>query len=441
MSYSSSIKQIGIVLSGLVASAFVTATPTLGETIKGTFRFADANPTSGAVQLRPIAFANVEIWRFAPRSGIWTWNLDATTTTDANGSFSQPMNFVANGVVYGVKAFATNYGATVWPNDALHTVPFHRQPGQPGVIINQTVASSSDELDFSFDFADTDSSQHFNLADTVRRGFDYALLRRDPAETDALPPANVQPTSVSGSWYNPAFDTVVINSSDVFEDFLILHEYAHFLEEQISSFGWIASIHDGCEARDGFGKLINSAEHAWMEGFANYFSRSVQLTLPPGTFQGSSSFGTLNLSELENQPSPCTTVATAFTGDMIENRVAGTLWDLFDQPGDPATVSEAHDTIARKDVEIFQIFDRELDILGVGPTISQFHNAWIARGLDHPALDRVFVKHGIPEPADCAHWGEPGDVPVPGDYNGNGKIDAAVWRPSTGMWYIRIDPR
>ena len=36
-----------------------------------------------------------------------------------------------------------------------------------------------------------------------------------------------------------------------------------------------------------------------------------------------------------------------------------------------------------------------------------------------------------------ASWGVSGDQPVPGDYGDDGRTDMAVWRPSTGQWYLR----
>ena len=36
----------------------------------------------------------------------------------------------------------------------------------------------------------------------------------------------------------------------------------------------------------------------------------------------------------------------------------------------------------------------------------------------------------------ATNWGVDTDIPVPGDYDADGKTDIAVWRPGNGTWYI-----
>ena len=41
----------------------------------------------------------------------------------------------------------------------------------------------------------------------------------------------------------------------------------------------------------------------------------------------------------------------------------------------------------------------------------------------------------------AVQWGAWGDVPTPADYNGDGKADIAVYRPSEAVWYLRTSGR
>jgi hypothetical protein len=47
-----------------------------------------------------------------------------------------------------------------------------------------------------------------------------------------------------------------------------------------------------------------------------------------------------------------------------------------------------------------------------------------------------FVKRSSNGSEVSRQWGTAGDWPVPGDYDGDSLTDFAVWRPSSGIWFV-----
>lgn len=400
--------RLKLTLAIAVLGVLFVAAPAGAETITGTFRFQDRSTATSPptwTTPRPIVSAKVEVWSCAPIFGACPfWGRDATTTTDATGSISVPLVFRGGGRIYAVRVYATNPAVEVWPKILVPTEPYWQEPGQPdNAIINRTVLAAGDTLDFSYDFVEFWSAAHFNIADALLVGRTYADANRDPAETDTLGQVKVQPTSAwpGTDFFNPVTNTITVVGSDMFEDFTLLHEYAHFLQNEISTFVPIPSLHDGCFARMiGTGTPINSEEHAWMEGFADYFSAVVR-TLNPGRVEGTAGRGTPSNAVLENPVGTiaatpaCAGVTTSFAGDQIELLAAGALWDLFDRPTDPGSAGEAADTLTRFDMQIFRIFDRELGT-GAWPRMRDLRVGWLNRGLPASALGRIWTLNTLP---------------------------------------------
>ena len=53
-----------------------------------------------------------------------------------------------------------------------------------------------------------------------------------------------------------------------------------------------------------------------------------------------------------------------------------------------------------------------------------------------PSTGMWFIRQSGSPTSLSVQWGLAGDVPVPADYDGDGKSDVAVYRPSAGIWYI-----
>jgi hypothetical protein len=53
-----------------------------------------------------------------------------------------------------------------------------------------------------------------------------------------------------------------------------------------------------------------------------------------------------------------------------------------------------------------------------------------------PSTGNWYVLGGTGSSQTTYGWGTSGDIPVPGDYDGDGKTDFSVFRPSTGVWWI-----
>jgi hypothetical protein len=459
-----------LVVIGIVSvAASVAPELALAERVTAKLEFAD-----GTGSPAPIRRARVEIWR---KYGLF-WHHDYTTSTNDDGKldFTVPASDYVPGALFGLRVYAVNEAAVVHfrdrPAEAMYAQP--GTPGRPDVASQLPTMGPTTPLDFSYEFTDLATVAYYNAADALLYGRDYALARR--AERDPIKPIHVSVDSAN-TFYDPSLDWLRINPGFLLalNDLVVLHEYAHALEDQLSTFGpAIATWHDGCNVQLGqHGAHAESLDFAWMEGFAGYFAQAVartyntdktRITGPAGDYGVGVSMGTPPVERLES-PS-CSSGAPSHSGEWLERFVGGALWDLVDDSG----ASEPADRLCGKDGAVFSIFDLELQRRP--PNIWTFTKAWIDRGFDLPPLLSIYnaLRIVVPKPmallyfsssvaADPAVWrasngawlidgnptygpsrtlGIPRDIPVPADYDGDQLIDAAVWRPSTREWQVRL---
>lgn len=355
----------------------------LPDVVAGKLTYTDTEDPAGVVTFdRPIIGCRVQVWR----AGVIT----TTTETDNDGRFSVFVPRMPDGTQTRLVVYATNAAAQVLGEVGPFFMPTASQPSSGGSTF------------FSKNFDHRYEVRSFNAAQNIRLAYNFAHARRDPNETEVIPIVDVSfiDHDAAGTRYNHPASSLLIHHNDSSRDLVIMHEYAHFLEDKIGSFLLLPSYHDTCFTSqrclipeqcanlEGTSRtqLINSPENAWMEGFADYFAMAVKRANPAAQFNLAAG-GTMTESELNN-PGPCLAVGReAFDGhiidgEMVEKFVASALWAASSPPG--------------SDAEVFQIFDHELDGSATGrlPNISQFRQAWVRRpGLDRARLDSILREH------------------------------------------------
>jgi len=359
------------------------------DSVTGTFTYTDTevNPFGGgsATFNRPIIGCRVQVWRAG--------GLVNSTLTNEAGSFSVTVPHMPDGTDTTVLVYATNAAAQVLTGGF-----------GPYFVKKSMNSTGTGPLDFSENFATPEQIRSFNAAHDIRLAYEFATARRDLLEKEVIPVVDVSFNDLGGlmTHYNAPGSGLVINREHNTRDLVIMHEYAHFLEDKIGSFLLLPSYHDTCFTTQrclnpadcaqlpgtAMTQLVNSPENAWMEGFADYFAMAVKRANPAARFNLTGG-GTMSEAEL-NHPGLCDAVGRAafdgrtINGEMVEKYVASVLWLLSGSQG--------------SDGAVFQIFDHELDgsATHVLPNIRLFHDAWVARGLDHARLDRILIEQHIP---------------------------------------------
>jgi hypothetical protein len=284
----------------------------------------------------------------------------------------------------------------VWPQTVLDPGgPYWSEPGDPGAAIHRTAYNNGDVLDFSYNFTERNRGKYFNIAETLHRARAFADARR--GDSDPIPQVPVQPAAAA-TFYNAPLGELDLAGPSTYTDLVIVHEYAHFLEDKIGSLFALPSSHDGCVATIA-GVVVNSPEHAWMEGFAEWFAQAVNRRDPGAGLVGTSSSagGTDTVQRLE---SPfCPSLPAGISGNAVEDFVAGSLWDPTDVAGQPLALGEPFDSLGDFDTQVLQIMDGPLDsalLGGTMPTINRFRAAWNGRGLPQLAFDTILNANHVP---------------------------------------------
>jgi len=391
--------------------------------INGTLIYEEADPdvneTYYFTGMRPIRYINLALYPVDsagnPDISLFTLGDIHSTLTDSNGYFEFLIPREANRT-YKISVKPTNYAARVEKDyDGCNEyVTFH-------LIRIITINERNDtdlrrleiQRDWNADFrgywSERDEwfcgdesgtiqggSAYFNIAESVMVARIFADGNRDDSDTiDQVDVAYPDPTSSGNAYENPTWDEIYIPPPNSYTDYrdygftdeVIVHEYGHHLEDEISEMDLeFGQDHDFCTEID--------EEFAWSEGFPTYFSAMLANKYRNDP-DHNLSFARQNIPGME-------TPGCRISHD-IEGGIEAVLWDLTDDFNSsfPDAVNESFDTISGQEGAIMKIFDTEMDNDVDAPDICQF--VWGDYGWKHrfgglpyaTAIDAILSANNI----------------------------------------------
>lgn len=236
---------------------------------------------------------------------------------------------------------------------------------------------------------------YFNIAETMLLAREYADANRD--EDDSIGKVEVaypDPTYSDNPYSNLFWGEIYIpppNSAFghrdlAYHDETLIHEYAHYLSEQISEYDISLSAPATCDE--------SNDETAWSEGFANYLA-----SLLLNFCRDASDPRYLSQDRIDDYFDIEAGTGCGTLNKKVPSAIWSVLWDVADETGGdfPNAVPETHDAINGMHHVVFQIFDKEMDNWVDAPDICEFKDAWKDRytGPTDWAIDAILSAYGV----------------------------------------------
>ncbi len=384
-------------LSGTVVYDFVPA------------RYSPATESGGldfsAVEQRPVRGADLQVRQCG--------NVLATGATDAAGHYAVTFVPTAQGQV------------SVYVVARTASPPIQVQDNTAGGAIwtvAQPLLSAAPTLDVHATHGWTGASYGpgriaapFAILDSM-----YTASRRllDLPRDVPLPPLQVNwsplnyPCTSTSCSYNPASGNIITShyvgnaiyilgktgvDTDEFDREVIVHEWAHYFEDDLSRADSPGGSH-------GFGDVLDP-RLAFSEGYASAFAAMLldqPIYADTGWPNGSmDAFGW----DVENVPTPTDDPSP---GPFSELSVIRAMWDLYDGPGTPGSTTEAWDTIATGLAPIYDTLVGPERTTPALTTIASFVTGLKAQaGVDATAVKNVLAHYTIGDITSAFGDGDP----------------------------------